>query len=144
MIKIIRGTYGRKVGNRVVPMTKDSAPFELAPEQEARLVAQKVAAYVDGAPAAKTDNAKGGAQLPDGVGGVPEYSVETSAKELREIGKSLGLNFKVGMSKAEMVAALDKHIEENSVDGYDLEDADEGEDTNEDAPDFNAADAVVE
>ena len=138
MIKIIRGTYGRKEGNRVVPMTKDSEPFELAPEQEARLVTLKVAAYVDGVPVATNNINKGGEQLPDGVEGVPEYSAESSAKELREIGKSLGLNFKVGMSKAEMVAALDKHIEENSVDGYDLEDADE------DAPNFDAADAVVE
>lgn len=142
MIKIICGVYGHKVGGRVVPMTKNSEPFELTPEQEARLVARGVAAYVDEPPTPEN----GGGQLPDGVGGVPEYSAETSAKELREIGKSLGLTFKVGMSKAEMVAALDKHTEENSVDGYDLEDtdADEGEDTDEDAPDFNAADALVE
>jgi hypothetical protein len=56
------------------------------------------------------------------------------AAELREIGALCGLTFKVGMTKAEMVAALDKHIEENTV-------VDETPD--EDAPTFDAAEAVL-
>ena len=67
--------------------------------------------------------------------GIPEYSVDMKADELREIGKLCGLTFKVGMTKAEMVEALDAHIEANTV----LEDEDE----DEDAPDFDAAGAVL-
>ena len=74
-------------------------------------------------------------ELPEGVVGVPVYSVDMRADELREIGELCGLTFKKGMSKAEMVAALDKHIEENTVDGFDMDDA-------EDAPAFDAAEAV--
>ena len=138
MIQMKAGTFGLPVKGIVKPMTKESGPFEASAEQEARLVELGLAVYVDG----------GTTALPDGVVGIPEYSIENTANELREIGKLCGLTFKVGMTKAQMVEALDAHIEANTVDGVDIdtEDAPEGEEETEgdgeDAPTFDAAEAV--
>lgn len=163
MVQIVRGVYGHYIGGRVVAKDKNSAPFELSPEQEERLVKAGVAEYVnlpvnspdddgEGAPDAGGNNATddggetdapiGFDELPEDVVGIPEYSVESSAKELREIGKLCGLIFPATMSKADMVDALDKHIEENTVDGVDIDEDGEGV-PDEEAPTFDAADAVV-
>lgn len=172
MVKIVRGVYGHYIGGRVVAKDKNSAPFELSPEQEERLVKAGVAKYVNLPNAAPDDDGEGvpdegGKTVPEGGGndapdddgnteapigfdelpedvvGIPEYSVESSAKELREIGKLCGLTFPATMSKADMVDALDKHIEENTVEGVTVDD--DGEIvTDEDAPSFDAADAVVD
>lgn len=143
MIKMKAGTFGLPVDGVIKPMTKDSGPFKASAEQEARLVKLGLAVYV-GEPELP--------ELPDGVVGIPEYSIDSTANELREIGKLCGLTFKVGMTKAQMVEALDAHIEANTVDGVeiDTEDApeDEGateepeEGTDEDAPTFDASEAV--
>lgn len=48
MVKIIRGVYGYVTDNGVVePKTVNDAPFSLSVEEEARLVNQGVAEYVD-------------------------------------------------------------------------------------------------
>lgn len=163
MVQIVRGVYGHYIDGRVVAKDKNSEPFELSPEQEERLVAAGVAEYVNLPDAAPDEDGKtvpeGGGndapdddgnteapigfdELPEDVVGIPEYSVESSAKELREIGKLCGLAFPATMTKADMVAALDKHIEENTVDGVDIDEDGEGV-PDEDAPTFDAADAVV-
>lgn len=151
MVQIVRGVYGHYIGGRVVAKDKNSAPFELSPEQEERLVKAGVAKYVNLPDAAPDDDGEGEDpigfdeipdELPEGVVGIPVYSAEMSAKELREIGKLCGLTFPATMSKADMVAALDKHIEENTVEGVTIDD--DGEIvTDEEAPSFDAADAVV-
>ena len=143
MIKMVAGVFGLPVGNGIVERkTKDSEPFTASAEQEARLVKLGLARYVD-APAEAAepigfdetpDEGAELPELPDGVVGIPEYSVDMKAAELREIGALCGLTFKVGMSKADMVAALDKHIEENTVDD---------ETPDDDAPTFDAAEAVL-
>ena len=147
MIQMKSGVYGTKNMMRGASY----GPFSLSEAEEERLVQRGVAVYVNPRPvldddfyyAKVSDGAPIGLdetldKLPDGVEGIPEYSVDSSLSDLRAIGKMCGLTFKVGMSKADIVAALDKHIEENSVDGYDIED------DGEDAPDFNAADSVVD
>lgn len=153
MIQMISGTYA---GIR----TASDGPFSLTEKEEARLVARGVAKYVDAPSTAPADDQEpaGGVEespavndtpesvdetqeLPDGVEGIPEYSVDNSPAELRAIGKLCGLTFKVGMSKADMVAALDKFLEENTVEGVDL---DELQEADEPAPTFDAAQAVVE
>lgn len=120
MIKIIKGVYGYMENLIVRPKTSKDAPFELTPEQEKRLVDLGVAEYVD-EPAPELPD------LPDGVEAVPEYSADMKADELRAIAKGMGLTFKVGTTKAEMVAAMDRHIMENTVD---------------EPPAFDAAEAV--
>lgn len=151
MIRIICGVYGGKNGVK----RPGDEPFSLSPAEEARLVSRKVAVYVNEPAAPEDEYVPDDApigfdetppedfdmdDLPDGVIGIPEYSVDMKATELREIGKLCGLTFKVGMTKEEMVAALDKHIEENMVD--DEEFTEDSTIDPEDAPTFDAAEAV--
>lgn len=128
MIKIIKGTYGYMDKNGIVrPKTADDAPFELTPEQEARLVDLGVAEYVT-APEELPD-------LPEGVEGIPEYNVGMKADELREIAKTMGLTFKAGTTKQEIVDAMDAFLAENSEeDGVDIDSL----------PDIAPAEAVEE
>ena len=144
MIQMKAGTFGLPVNGIVKAMTKDSGPFEASKEQEARLVKLGLAVYVDEAP----EQGDKMPELPDGVIGIPEYSIENTANELREIGKLCGLTFKAGTTKAEMVEALDAHIAANTVDGVEIPDEDASdeaeatEDDGEGAPTFDASQAV--
>ncbi len=116
MIKMIIGVYGHYSGSGVEPKDKNSPPFELSAEEEAQLVEQGVAVYVDG----------GRTALPAGVGTISQYNESSSVSELREIGKTLGLTFKVGMKKTDMIAALDAHIAENTDDDAESDDGNDG------------------
>ncbi len=148
MIKMIRGVFGLPVNGIVKAMDKNSGPFEAGAEQEARLIRLGLAVRVEtGEPAPVVEPAETVdteapigfdemPPLPEDVIGIPEYSVSMKATELREIGAMCGLTFKVGMSKADMVAALDAHIEGSMVDD-DVFDED-----GEPAPEFDAAEAV--
>ena len=139
MIQMKAGTFGLSVNGYVKAMTKESGPFVASEEQEARLVKLGLAVYVDKAPEQDDDLS----ELPSGVSGIPEYSTNNTVAELREIGKLCGLTFKVGMTKSEMVAALDAHIEANTVEGVEIdEDGEVAESDDEDAPTFDAAEAV--
>ena len=140
MIKIVCGVFGHYIDGKVVAKDKNSEPFALSPEREAELVAKKIAVYVDAPETEEVSEADapiGFDELPEDVIPIPEYSINMKAAELREIGKLCGLEFEEGMTKAKMVAALDKHIEENTVDGDEEEDED-------DALTFDPADAVVD
>lgn len=141
MIKMVRGVFGLPVNGIVKAMDKNSGPFEASVEQEERLVRLGLAVKVeDSAPASdaaeEVDTAPIGFDemppLPEDVIGIPEYSVDMKATELREIGKQHGLTFKVGMSKDDMVAALDKYFAENVTEDED----------GDPAPAFDAAEAV--
>lgn len=139
MIKIVCGVFGHYIDGKVVPKDNKSEPFALSPEKEAELVAKKIAVYVDEPETEEVSEADapiGFDELPEDVIPIPEYSINMKAAELREIGKACGLEFAEGMTKAQMVAALDQHIEENTVDGDEEEDE-------EDAPTFDPTDAVV-
>lgn len=139
MIKIVCGVYGHYIDGRVVAKNSESEPFSLTPRQEAELVAKGVAAFVD--EVAEVSHA--GASAPIGFDEqpdieIPEYSIDSKADELREIGKAHGLHFKVGMTKADMVSALDAFFAEK----IDEDDADEAEDDGMELPDFDPAEAV--
>lgn len=132
MIKIISGVYGYLDKNGCVkPKTEKDGPFSLTKEQEARLVGLGVAEYV-GKPS--VDNADDDI---DRAAAEPSLE-EMTAKELREVGKQYGLTFKVGMSKAEMVDALKAEWPQDAEDETDEEADDDGED----APSFDATEAV--
>lgn len=115
MIKIIKGTYGYMDEHGIVrPKTADDEPFALTQEQEARLVGLGVAEYVT--------EPQELPELPDGVEGIPEYNIGMKADELREIAKLMGLTFKVGTTKQEMIDAMDAFLAENSEeDGVDVD-----------------------
>lgn len=139
MIKMIRSTFGLPVNGIVKPMDKNSGPFCTSEENEKRLVERGYAVYVDSVEGAD-DSAPSGfdelPELPEGVTAIPEYNEDMKQSELREIGAMCGLTFKVGMTKKEMVAALDAHIEANMVEGEDFDEDDE------EAPEFDASEAV--
>ena len=140
MIRIKSGVYGAKDGMK----RSSDDPFSLSVEEEARLVARGVAEYVaETAPIGFDETPPELPELPDGVTAIPEYSAGMTAKELRDIGKMCGLTFKVGMSKEQMVAALDAHIEAHTVDEAEpvTEDTEEVA-PDEDAPTFDASEAV--
>lgn len=145
MIKIIRGVYGYwdAEKKRVIPKDKDSDPFILTAKKEADLVDRGIAEYV-GKPS-EEDAEELANILPDGVTAIPEYSTENSAAELRAIGKTVGITFKVGTSKAEMVEQLDaffdEHIQDDGEEEAGDDDTDE-EDTDDAPPKFDPAEAV--
>lgn len=145
MIKMIRGVFGLPVNGIVKAMDKNSGAFEAGAEQEERLVRLGLAVKVetadgDSVPPADevdTDTPIGMDETPpddfDETEAVEEIvDLNTlSAKELREIGKQYGLTFKVGMTKDDMVAAIEKAQSET----VEEEDGDP-------APVFDAAEAV--
>ncbi len=145
MIKIVRGVYGFMDENGIVrPKTAADEPFALLPEQEARLVRQGVAQYVE---TVKDEQEQGeteqvesnGEQEPIGFDETPTEELllsEMSAPELRKVGKEYGLSFKVGTSKADMVKAIEAAEAELDADA-------EGEDDDEPAPAFDASEAVL-
>lgn len=128
MIRIIRGVYGHYVNGIVQAKGVDSPPFAITPEKEERLVAQGVAVYVDDAPTAREELP----ELPPDVTAISEYSIDMKPDELRAIAKQMGLTFKFGTSKAEMIAKMNRFSEEHTEDTLD-EDAE---------PTFDAAEAV--
>lgn len=120
-VKIIAGAYGQHIGSRVFLRDVNSEPFELDEAEANRLADLGVAEIVEiverQPPADRTSDHgdKISDDDNDDVDGVDEnnlpfYSVDSSAADLREIGKTCGLSFRVGMSKADMVAALDEYF----------------------------------
>lgn len=140
MIRIVHGVYGYLDKDGIVrPKTEKDDPFELTPEMESRLVRLGVAEYVRNvkpAPEAQNEEPVNSAPAED----EPQEESPTdgisladlSAKELREIGKEYGLSFKVGMTKDDMVKAIEAAEAE-----LDADDAD-----GEPAPVFDATEAV--
>ncbi|MEN6437026.1 MAG: hypothetical protein ABFD97_00415 [Syntrophobacter sp.] len=136
VIKIINGTYGhRPAGSRgIEPKQACDAPFEIEDDKAERLVSRGIAVYV-GEPTApiviaETEDAKGVATGQESSTAPPpggntsdtenapkaQYSIDMKAVELREILEQCGLVYKVGMTKAAMVAALDEYFEEEADD----------------------------
>ena len=134
MIKIIRGAYGFKKGNSVIPKTVKDEPFSCDEKEEKRLVALGVAQYVDGveAVADKSEDEEEKAL----------YTDETGMAELKEIAKAQGAtdeDLKPLRSKAQVRELIDKLVADKSEDE---EEKEEGE--SEEAPELNTDDGVVE
>lgn len=147
MIKITCGVYGGKDGLK----RPGDKPFSLSPAEEARLVARKVAAYVN-EPASDAHDTEDDFSIEDDAAPIgfdempPEdfsedgedeaeiveeiIDLETlTIKELREMGEAYGLTFKANTKKADMIAAITA--------------AQSPLDDDEDAPTFDAAEAVL-
>lgn len=136
MIKIIKGYYGYKNGNSIIPKCSKDAPFSCDKAEEARLVKLGVAEYV-GAPEA------------DGDAPSEElYTDKTSFDELKEIAKKLGATdeeLKPIKSKAQAKELIDKLADE-IAEGEPVDGPDESEivEADGDAPSFDEVDGVVE
>lgn len=88
MIKMVKGTYGRKVNGVVEAMTKHSAPFSLSESREAELVAAGVAVRVEESAQVKT------------------YA-DMKMAELRKAAAALGVDASTARSKKEVIAMLE-------------------------------------
>lgn len=119
LVKIINGVYGHYTEGKVVRKDKKSEPFDLEPDKAARLVSQGVAEYVYEVPVAVDE-----VEVPD--------LEDMTVSQLRSIGKQMGITFKVGTTKAEMVEAL-------SAEAVDPEEVSEAM---EPAPTFDPTEAV--
>lgn len=122
LVKIINGVYGHYTEGKVVRKDKKSEPFDLEADKAARLVSQGVAEYVNEAPA--TAEAVEPEEVPD--------LEDMTVSQLRVIGKQMGITFKVGTTKAEMVEALSAEAVE----------PEEIAEATEPAPVFDATEAV--
>jgi len=153
---ITNGTVIYNTGKYSVALTAASGPQELPGELEARLVSEGAAQYVNTRVTLKKDKQVPAIGVATGIiqpesiePGVnlteeenlsngeldvqekPEYSVAMKAAELRELMEECQLPFKVGMSKADMVAALDAYF------------GDEPEEDEETPPNIGVEDPVV-
>lgn len=110
MIKIIKGSYGHRVGKNIVPVYAGET-VELTPEQEARLVKLGVAEVVK--PAGKTAGGKtpedptGGNETGGQPDALPEYNDKMKLVELKEIAEKYGVDASAMQSKKEVIAAID-------------------------------------
>lgn len=142
-IRIISGAYGLDNDGFIKAKTKNDLPFAVDCKEADRLVALGIAEIVEKAADApvkagadhksdslSVDDTSGaeseqggdsggdtGSEL-DGDVDIPEYDPNMNVNELRAIAKSVGISFKVGTTKEEMVEELDKYFEENG--GFDL------------------------
>lgn len=130
-IRIIGGRYGYISPNGAFSVkTENSAPFEVDDKEADRLIKRGVAEVV-GERGKRSEI--GGETGPTGLNptdeenaavgeneGFFEYNENTSVRELREIGKKCGLSFPVGVTKANMIAALDEYFERDDECSVDL------------------------
>lgn len=147
-VKIIFGTYGHKPAGaahvRAVPV---GGVVEVADDEAARLVSIGTAAYITEEyptqavitpPVDEEQTGAGGdteehENVPEGEESdtdAPEYSMSMKADQLRALLEKCGIPYKFGMTKADMVAALDQHF---SAGGY----------ADEEPPDLGAGAPVV-
>jgi hypothetical protein len=157
MIKIIKGTYWYREGNRIIPKTPADDPFTATLEQEARLVRLGVAVYVDAptkAPAAPStpkapEKAETGSKDVDEL---PAYNLDMKLDELKEIAKAYGVDASDARKKADVIAIIeaakaeDPEGETPEGDDHGDEDPDdetpEAYDDGEEPPSLDAADPV--
>lgn len=113
IVEIVKGTYGyRPAPGKSTKPIRAGKTVPLPDEEADRLVSLRVARYAGGEDSSLDT-------LPSvPPGGIPEYSQEMRAGRLRQLMEDAGLNFHVGMTKAEMVAELDGFYGEgNKADG---------------------------
>ena len=129
-IKMIKGFFGHHVNNGKKSVIRRKGPsddaFEVDDETAKRLVDLGMAKYVAAVPVTtppeNSEEDDSSNNLPeneepaedeneeDNERYVPAYSIDSSVSELRAIAKAHGLSFKVGMTKLEMVTALDEEF----------------------------------
>lgn len=138
-------------GKTSVLLTEKDGPQSFDKELEARLVRKGLAVYVHKPvatpPADETDRDQGNPPPAE----KPEYNAEMKATELKQLLKAAGLRYKVGMTNADIVAALDEHYgvakeldEPDPDEDTDVDDTeDDVVDDNEAPPNLSAEDPVL-
>ena len=133
MIRIITNTtYGFNNGKFIEPKTKDSEPFSVRPEREAELVAAGIAEYVGEPKKAEEVAEEIEAEEAIKAGAIDlteDYLKGLKMAELKELAGTMGITCKGSMKKADIIEAILADFED--------------EEPEEDAPVFDAADAIV-
>lgn len=128
MSVIITGFLVCNMGKTSVGITAADGPQTFSDEYEARLVSEGVAQYVDAAdrqvvatPPVRIEQPEPGddsletetsPSAQEIAVDKPRYSINLKAAELRELLEECDLPYKVGMTKAAMVTALDEYFED--------------------------------
>lgn len=113
LIKITKGTYGHWDGKMVVAKTTKDEPFELDDEKAKRLVDLGVAIYAE----EKMEEED-----------VEEQTLEDmTVAQLKKLADDRGITYERTVRKAELIAMIEEQMEE----------------TEDEAPAFDAAEAVV-
>lgn len=132
-IKIIAGSYGYRAegASSVTLITKQHPPVVVSDEEAERLIALGVAVIVE------SDLPLVRPEQPPVYLAHPEYSMKNKAYELKALMDEFELPYEEGITKQQMVDALDAYFETP---------ADEEEDEEEpgQAPDLSAQNTVVE
>lgn len=127
LIRIIAGTYGFRENGMIHPKDRNSGAFEVDNKEAERLIALKVAEIAAEQPCISSkgvtpttgenaDSEPVCADTEEDDYVEYEYDETTPVNKLREIGKQLGLSFPIGTTKADMIAGLDKALEEEGPD----------------------------
>lgn len=137
-IKIIVGSYGHRPDGRgsVTLITKQSPPIQVSDEEAERLIELGVAAIVENdLPLTALGHNPGAAEDER-----PEYSMKNKADELKALMEEFELKHEEGMTKQQMVDALDAFFDEVPDDADD--DKEDGQDDT--PPNLSAQNSVVE
>lgn len=135
-IKIIAGSYGYRAegASSVTLITKQHPPVVVSDEEAERLIALGVAVIVE------SDLPLVRPEQPPVYLAHPEYSMKNKAYELKALMDEFELPYEEGITKQQMVDALDAFFDASEDD--DTEDEEEG--SAQDAPNLSAHNPVVE
>lgn len=140
-IRIIKGTFGYWDGGKVVPKTAKDEPFPVETGRAAELVEQGIAEYATATVEINTEEDGEDAQIDaeemaeDAIDDDAVNLDEMSLDELKKFAETYGVKYKVGMKKADFIEAI-------RAAELEADELDEADDDGEDAPTFNAEDAV--
>lgn len=126
-VKIIKGTYGHHPVNRchITPVSAGNT-VDVSEKEANRLISIGIAKPVEESsisatemPLRETENVSGvntmieqeNAQSSENK---PNYDTDMNIRDLRKIMDNVGLSYRVGMSKADMVKALDMYFSDDA------------------------------
>lgn len=109
MIKIIKGSYGKREGSIVKAIHAGNTISDLSKEKEERLVRLGVAVYVTKQDDVAEQPGEGSDETQDDeiVDEFPEYNEEMKLSELKEVAKVYGIDASSMRSKKEVIEAID-------------------------------------
>lgn len=113
MVIITAGTFGKRKGKQVIPITEKDGPVSLGAALEAELVQKGVARYANNA--AETEEKHISEEL-------PAYSEDMKLSELKGIAKAYGIDADKATKKSEIIAAIEESRKEENLDDEDAED----------------------
>lgn len=131
LIKIIAGTFGHRVGGRVVAVKAGDSPIEVAEDIAARLCARGVAVAV-GKPLPVPEEQAVEMEEAHESADFPHFDESMTRKELEGVALGVGISreaIKGAAKKADLVALIQEAYEEYQLAG--------------DVPTFDAAEAML-